>query len=132
MFDNLNDFVDANVPKLEKSQSPSSSPHKVDKDLIMNSKTMSIKAEDSLLKETMEDDANKTNEIFGNLSKNVMKSQIIQNRTATDVSVHLTENSHQKLSSSHRGRGGSSSATFKGAKNRSKSNSSIRSAISKS
>jgi len=75
---------------------------------------MSIKAKDSL-KESICDEENRTQEMFGNLSQNVFKSQIIQNRPPTDTSIHLTENSYPKQSSSHKILGeGSSSATFRG------------------
>ncbi|CAI2387113.1 unnamed protein product [Moneuplotes crassus] len=118
LFDNLSDIVDYNVHgPVEKSEHLQSSPEKEDVvKSLMAPKSVSIKAKDSL-KDTFDDEERKTQEMFGNLSQNVFKSQIIKNITPTDHSVHMTDHSNPKMSSSRKNAGdGSSSATFKGSR----------------
>jgi hypothetical protein len=88
----------------------------------------SLVAEDSPIDSIGEED-NKTMEMFGNLSNNVIKSLSFRKEPKSDVSVRLSKNSGEKLhtnpilvNENH-----SSSATFKDRiQQKTKSNSSIR------
>lgn len=128
LFENMQDFVDAKRSKKEHNRS-SPSPIKYPQNIRGHHESLSLRAEDSLVESAIDDD-NRTTEMFGNLSQNVFKSQIIIKAEPTDISVRLSNNSNPKASSSQKQNvDASSSATFR--KERSKSNSSVKSALGK-
>jgi hypothetical protein len=122
LFENMQDFIDVNKSGIENEYS--NSPAKSIQNIHSRKISLSLKAEDSLV-ESVDDDA-KTTEMF----RNVFKSQIINNHEPADVSVRLSLHSNPKAGSSNKlNADTSSSATFR--KEKSKSNSSVMSALGK-